>query len=121
MPLISGAAKEVPDHSAQPVYAPLPTPPAASGGNAILTEFKIVLDVVASTVVPASLSCMKGDVNGDGVVDGGDIALFASILVNGGGTLAQTCAGDVQTTPDGAVGAADVDAFVNCLLNGGCS
>lgn len=95
-------------------------PPAPSRGNVTLGQFKVVTDVAASTAVPSSVICTKADVNADGVVDGGDISVFAQLYVNGAGTPAQMCAGDVQATPNGAIDDADVAPFADCLLNGGC-
>ncbi len=95
-------------------------PPAPANGDVTLTEFKVVVDVLASTVVPSSVSGLKADMNDDTMVDGGDIPLFVTLLVNGGGTPVQKYAGDVQTIPNGTIDDADVDPFVACLLNGGC-
>src|SRR5262249_3522412 len=95
-------------------------PPSSFSGNVALTQFKTVTDVFAASIVPSAADCTKGDLNEDGLVDGGDVALFVSLLFNGGGTLAQRCAGDVQPTPDGMVDDADVAPFVNCLLDSAC-
>lgn len=65
-------------------------------------------------------ACLRGDVNGDLAVNGGDIQRFSDILVNGGATAAEICAGDLEATPDSQVDLGDVDNFVNCLLAGGC-
>src|SRR5262249_25727703 len=96
-------------------------PPAAAQGSVTLTEFKVAVDIPASTIVPSAITCTKGDLNGDGVVDSQDIQPFVSLLINGGGTTAQRCAGDVQTTPDGTIDNPDVAPFVNCVLSGSCS
>lgn len=95
-------------------------PPAPANGNVDLKEFKVVVDISASTVVPSAVTCTKGDLNGDSLVDGGDIALFASTLVGGGATPIQKCAGDVQASPNGSIDDADVDPFTECLLNSAC-
>lgn len=71
----------------------------------------------AVMLTPAS--CLKADINNNGSVDGGDVSLFASVLMSGG-TAQQTCAADVSVPPDGVVSLADVNTFVACLLNGGC-
>ncbi len=67
-----------------------------------------------------TLSCIRGDVNQDGLVDGADIARFAAIVVNGGPIPVERCAGDVQKAPNGIVDEPDVPNFVDCVLNGGC-
>ena len=67
-----------------------------------------------------SFFCTKGDVNGDGNVDGIDVGRFADLVVNGGGNGREICAGDVESTPNGTVDLNDVGPFVNCLLNSGC-
>jgi hypothetical protein len=94
-------------------------PPQPSGGSVTLKEFKVVTDLLASTVVP-SPGFGKGDLNGDGLVNGADIPLFTLFLLNGGESPIQTCAGDVQPTPDGAINEPDIDPFVTCILNGAC-
>lgn len=93
-------------------------PPSA--GDVTLQEFKVVLDLVAPTVVPTPVSCVKGDVNGDNQIDGGDIAMFAQIQVGGEGTPEQKCAADVHVVPVGSVDEMDIGPFVDCLINSGC-
>ncbi len=90
-----------------------------SNGNVTLQEFKVVTDVVAATIIPSHVECIKGDLSGDGLVDGDDIGMFVQVLA-GGAPPVQKCAGDVQATPDGIIDDADIAPFVNCLLNGGC-
>lgn len=65
--------------------------------------------------------CLHGDVNGDAMVDGQDVARFVTLLTSGGtGTPTEICAGDLEVTPDGLIDTGDVDDFVSCLLTGGC-
>jgi len=64
--------------------------------------------------------CVRGDVNGDGGVDGRDVSRFAQIAVGGGGSANEICAGDLQATPNGAIDPGDIPGFVVCLLAGGC-
>lgn len=64
-------------------------------------------------------TCLRGDVNGDGLVNGLDVHAFVNVL-QFGGTPNQICAGDLAAAPDGAVTTADVANFVTCLLAGGC-
>lgn len=67
-----------------------------------------------------TVTCTHGDVNGDLAVDGRDIQRFTDVLINGGGTPQEICAGDLQATPNTQVDLADLDSFVTCLLAGGC-
>ncbi|HUN82138.1 MAG TPA: hypothetical protein VMV81_11595, partial [Phycisphaerae bacterium] len=94
------------------------TPPAS--GLVTLGEYKVVTSVTATTVIPSGVTCLKGDVNGDGLVDGADVAAFSQLLVAGGGTAAQNCAADVVSPPAGVISEGDIDPFVNCVLSGGC-
>lgn len=66
-------------------------------------------------------NCVKGDVNGDGLVDGRDIRRFVEVLTLGGGTAVENCAGDVGPTRDLMIGEDDVPSFVDCLMSSGCS
>lgn len=76
--------------------------------------------VSVSAQVPSALSCVRGDVNGDGFVNGEDVARFVEILMSGVGTPLEKCAGDLQLLKDCEIGVSDVTNFVNCLLAGGC-
>lgn len=67
-----------------------------------------------------SLTCIRGDVNRDGLVDGGDIARFSEIVVNGGAIPVERCAGDLENAPNNLVDEPDVSNFVDCILAGGC-
>lgn len=71
----------------------------------------------AVMLTPAT--CLKGDVTGDGKIDGEDINVFVQVLFVGG-TAQQTCAADVAIPFSGAVDTVDVAAFVQCVLAGGC-
>jgi len=64
--------------------------------------------------------CVRGDINADGRVDGEDIARFSQIVIAGGATVAERCAGDVAAVADGGVTTADMPNFVDCVLAGGC-
>lgn len=57
--------------------------------------------------------CLKGDVNHDGLVNGGDIAAFVNVLLSGG-TLWDACAADMNGNDGPDVD--DVPDFVNALL-----
>lgn len=96
------------------------TPPTT--GNIKIGLFKpgspSLMTVVAS--VPSGLSCTKGDVNGDTLVDGGDIGKFVEILMSGVGTAIEKCAGDVEVTKDCEIDVDDIANFADCLINGGC-
>ncbi len=67
-----------------------------------------------------AVSCLKADLNRDGMVDGLDIVRFTEILTNGDGIAVEKCAGDVETTPDDQIDEDDVPNFVDCLLLEGC-
>jgi hypothetical protein len=69
---------------------------------------------------PGQVACMKGDTNGNGLVDGDDIAQFAQAFVTDTGTANALCASDVEASPDGSVDVDDVEPFIDCLLAGGC-
>lgn len=73
------------------------------------------------TVVPAAVTCLRGDMNNDGLIDGGDISRFSEIIVNGNSsaTAREKCAGDLEAINDFGVDLDDTDNFANCLLNGG--
>lgn len=66
------------------------------------------------------VSCTRGDVNGDGFVNGLDAQAFVDVLMIGG-TPREICAADMGTIPDGQVTDADIVNFVLCLLElGSC-
>lgn len=65
-------------------------------------------------------TCMRGDVNGDGQVDGRDVSRFARLAVVGGASPTEVCAGDLEPAPDGSLDVGDVSGFVSCLIAGGC-
>lgn len=65
-------------------------------------------------------TCLRGDLTGDGRVDGEDIARFAGVSLGGGATPAERCAGDVQDVPDGDVTTVDTVNFIACALAAGC-
>ncbi len=93
---------------------------APSPGILKLAQFKLnAVDMTATTIAPAAIACTRGDLNGDGLVNGADIARFVDRLVIGGGTPTERCAGDLETTPDGQIGVADVNPFAMCLVSGG--
>ena len=66
------------------------------------------------------IPCKSADLNNDGDVNGGDIARFVTVLVSGGGTPLEVCAGDLENAPDGAIDMDDLDNFLSCLLAAGC-
>lgn len=66
------------------------------------------------------VTCTKGDVNGDTQVNGLDVQAFVDILLNGGGTPVEHCAGDVNALPNGSIDVLDVPGFVSCMLGSGC-
>lgn len=88
--------------------------------NNSTTEAGVDDVVVTRRSCTPPLACVRGDVNGDTAVNGGDISRFSSILINGGATAGEICAGDLEAVPDTQVDLGDVDNFVSCLLAGGC-
>lgn len=64
-------------------------------------------------VVTGDVDCVKGDVNGDGVLDGLDIGAFVRVLMEGGQFFPK-CAADVNFS--GAPDIMDCDGFVNTIL-----
>jgi hypothetical protein len=64
--------------------------------------------------------CTYADINDDGLVNAEDIGRFADVLVNGGGSPQEICAGDLHQPANGVIDMDDVDDFVACLLAGGC-
>ncbi len=64
-------------------------------------------------VVSGDVDCLKGDVNGDGIVNGEDIGPFVRVLLEGG-TFFQRCTADMNTSGEADV--LDVDEFVESLL-----
>jgi len=63
---------------------------------------------------------VHGDMNADALVNGADIDRFTQILVNGGASTNEVCAGDLDGSADGLINMSDLPAFVSCLLAGGC-
>lgn len=94
--------------------------PAATNPNATIGQYKTVNSFTAETQAPASVTCLPGDMNTDGLVDGGDISRFTDVLVNGGATPTEKCAGDRAPTADYVIGEDDIDGFTSCVLNAGC-
>ncbi len=62
----------------------------------------------------------RGDINNDTFINGGDIDRFTEILVAGGGTTEENCAGDLEAVRDDMIDMDDVPNFVSCVLAGGC-
>lgn len=74
---------------------------------------------IVKLVCSNSVTCVRGDVNGDTLVDGQDVGRFMQILLNGGGTPVEHCAGDLAALPNSVIDAGDVPNFVACILAGG--
>lgn len=91
-----------------------------SDGSGSLIEAAIDDFVVTRRDCEIPVVCLRGDVNDDGFVDGLDIQRFVAVLLNGGGTPVEICAGDLFVPANLAIDTADVPAFVDCLLGGGC-
>src|SRR5262249_1838786 len=69
---------------------------------------------VVSSASLALYATATADVNGDGYVDGDDVASFVTFLLAGGSPDAQFCAGDM--TGDGSILPDDVPLFIAALL-----
>lgn len=65
-------------------------------------------------VVTGDVDCLRGDVNGDGIVNGEDIGPFVRVILEGG-TFFQRCTADMNISGEADV--LDVDGFVAALLN----
>jgi hypothetical protein len=90
--------------------------------RAVIGQWIVVNSVNAGAVVPDSnVTCLRGDLNNDGLVDAGDIARMSQILMDGNSTAIprEKCAGDLETTADFGIDLDDIDNFATCLLNGG--
>ncbi|MBI5761901.1 MAG: hypothetical protein HZA51_00080 [Planctomycetes bacterium] len=89
-------------------------------GKAAIGQWTVVNSVDASTVIPDNnVTCLRGDMNNDGLIDAADISRFSEIIVNGAATPREKCAGDLEAIADFGVDLDDTDNFANCLLNGG--
>lgn len=96
-------------------------PPAAIDGSVSLTQFKPgAQTMVGANVVPQAVTCLPGDMNADELIDGHDIARFTDLLVGGGGTTTERCAGDREASPDSFIDMDDMEGFVACVLAAGC-
>jgi hypothetical protein len=93
---------------------------APTTGIVTLSQYKAVNNETASTVIPSDVTCMRGDLNDDLVVDALDIQLFTDRLVGGGATAKQKCAGDLEATADFGIDVDDLEPFAVCVLAEGC-
>ena len=71
-------------------------------------------------LICGGVSCMRGDMTQDGVVDGRDVGRFTRLIVSGGASPAEVCAGDLEAASDGSLDAGDIPAFAGCIIAGGC-
>jgi RHS repeat-associated protein len=62
--------------------------------------------------------CVRGDVNGDGRIDGRDAQTFINVLLGQDTNAVHICAADIDVS--GGVNLTDAPLFVECLLAGGC-
>lgn len=96
--------------------------------GAIIGDYDVVVtnpDTQSATLpggFAVTVSCTRGDLNGDGLVDGSDVPRFVELFTSGGdgGTAVERCAGDLELSPNGLVDEVDVTPFADCLLAGGC-
>ena len=89
------------------------------GGQSIVESALDAVRVLAFTC-HGGVPCLRGDLSGDGGVDGRDLKRFVDLIVSGGGSTSEICAGDLNLPPNGRIDMGDVDDFVSCLLAGGC-
>ncbi len=68
-----------------------------------------------------NVTCLKGDLNNDGFVNGDDISVFVRALLNADGTVRERCAGDLGGVRDSQIHSDDALPFVDCLISGPCS
>ena len=93
---------------------------APTSGDVTLGQFKAANNETATTVIPSAVTCMRGDLNDDNVVDAADIQRFTDRLVGGGATPKEKCAGDLEPTADYGIDDDDMEPFAECVLNEGC-
>ncbi len=65
-------------------------------------------------------ACLCGDVNNDGSVNAGDIDCFVMAVVSGMACDADCSLIAADTNDDGSVNAGDIDTFVEAVVNGAC-
>lgn len=83
------------------------------------TEAAVDAVTVFDVTCPPAGACLKGDVNLDGRVNGGDIQMFVSNATGGGVPGSPTyCATDINS--DAVANADDVPQFINCVMLGAC-
>ncbi len=90
-----------------------------AGGTGSLIEAAIDDFQIVTRDCQVAVVCTHGDVNNDGFIDGLDIVRFSQILIGGGGTAVENCAGDLGAPANSAIDNGDVANFVNCVLSGG--
>lgn len=93
---------------------------APTTGDISLSQYKVVNNLSATTTIPSAVTCTRGDINGDGLIDGLDIQLFTDLRVGGGGTPRQRCAADVEAVGDFSIDDDDIEPFASCCLNAAC-
>jgi len=89
-----------------------------SDGSGSLVEAAIDDFMVVNRACVA-VTCTRGDVNNDGLIDGLDIVRFVQILIDGGGSAVENCAGDLGAPANSAIDNGDVSSFISCVLSGG--
>jgi hypothetical protein len=78
-----------------------------------------IVRILGAPITPDDCTCPRspGDMDGDGVLTGKDIAMFVGVMVEGA-VKGYLCAADVNG--DGMLDEQDAALFVACLLNGRC-
>ncbi len=79
--------------------------------------FLLPLLVVVMALLPLQVSAvdLRGDINGDGKVNIGDVTALINLLLSGDGEVGN---GVVDVNADGALNISDVTALINHLLSG---
>lgn len=98
-------------------------PGAPVAGNikiGLFTPGSPSLMTVSAMVPSVGVTCLKGDVNLDTLVDGADVGKFVEYLLSGGGSAIEKCAGDLESVKDCTIDLDDVTNFADCLISGGC-
>ncbi len=92
--------------------------PAGATGSLVEAAIDDFLVTRLNCEIP--VVCTHGDVNDDGFVNGDDVVRFVQILLAGGGSPVENCAGDLGPPANAAIDTGDIDNFVTCVLGGGC-
>lgn len=72
-------------------------------------------DSPATSAIVPNIGCIKGDVNGDGLIDGQDVQAFVTVLLNPPCVESRSfCAADVDN--NSVIGSSDATGLAQLLL-----